>query len=169
MRLIVSIVTVTALTAILPAQAQQRREGAAPAPLAISDPLKAIYRISGITDSGSPASAGTATVIHCTSFSTVLENVKFLTRDNFGTQVGNVTVSFAPNQTISASTHPTAAFFDGAALVPTGTVLNQGSTVIQATTLNIHCSPMIIDAGLNPPQGIALHPIRINPLANTQE
>ena len=78
MKYILSIFALATLVAIPPAQAQQRpyREGRAPVvvqPLAVGDPQKLIYRISGVTDSGDEEGVGVATAFHCTSFSTVVE------------------------------------------------------------------------------------------------
>jgi hypothetical protein len=65
------------------------------------------------------------------------------------------------------STHGTAIFSDFA-LAP-GTAINQGSAVIQSTSVNVHCSGMIVDAAATVPQGIALHMVRLNPAPGTQE
>jgi hypothetical protein len=47
--------------------------------------------------------------------------------------------------------------------------INQGSAQIQATSLLVHCTAMIIDAAVQIPQGTALHMVRINPAPDTQE
>jgi hypothetical protein len=164
-----SIVAIALFAAILPAQAQQRSaEGISPPPKAVGDPLQLIYRVSGVRDNGGAAEAGTATTFMCTSISNVDETLRIRVRDFNGTIVGTRTVTVPPNQTKTISTHLTRGFFDDATLSP-GEVINQGSAAIQATSINIFCSAMIVDAAVAFPEGIALHLVRFNPIAGTEE
>jgi hypothetical protein len=160
------------LSAILPAQAQDRRPTQQPqanAPLATTDPLKTIYRVSGLTDSGNVANVGVATTFHCTSFSTVPETIKFFIRRFDGAKVADIKRNLtAFGATHTASTHGINLFFDDTLLAP-GIAIEQGSAVIQSTSLNVHCSAMIVDAASAAPQGIALHMVRLNPVPGTQE
>jgi hypothetical protein len=52
----------------------------APASAAQGDPEVIIYRFPGVMDSGGLASQGIATTFHCTNFSGVTENIRFVTR-----------------------------------------------------------------------------------------
>ena len=61
MKLLSSVVAIGVLSAIWPAQAQVRGEAGATAPLAVTDPLKIIYRVAGVFDTGSFPNAGVAT------------------------------------------------------------------------------------------------------------
>ena len=155
MKLIAIIAAATLVSATLPAQA------------AATDPLRAIYRVSGVTANSTAAGVGAATTFHCTNFSPVSENIRFTTRIKDGTVVSTSTTTLVSNGTITASTHPTT-FFNEDVFLSTGLV-TQGSTVILATSLAFHCSAMIVDAGSAFPQGFALHLLRVNPLANSQE
>jgi hypothetical protein len=145
-------------------------EGKAPAqPNAVGDPLKVIYRISGIADSGSAAGAGQATTIMCTNLSTVTETLSIVVRNFNGVVVvPNTNNPVSPNRTLTLSTHFTNMFFDDVVLSP-GIVINQGSAIIRSTTTNMICSAMIVDAASAAGQGIGLHMVRVNPLAGSQE
>ena len=168
MKLLSFVVAVAIISAILPAQAQDRagRAQSAGAPLAITDPLKLIYRVSGVADNGGGANAGVATAFHCTNFSQVTETISFVVRNFDGTKKADQSFALASLATGTASTHITALFVDGP--LATG-LINQGSAQIQSTSLQVHCSAMIVDAAATVPQGIALHMVRINPASNSQE
>ena len=90
MKLVFSLLIVAMLGAILPVQA------------ATTDPLRLIYRISGVTDSGSAPNSGTATAFHCTNFSTVTERIRFLVRKDDGPVAGGRAVDVSPNVTVTA-------------------------------------------------------------------
>ncbi len=164
-----SIVAVALLAAILPAQAQRSHpEGAAPEPKAVGDPLQRIYRLSGVSDNGGGAERGRATSFHCTSISTVNETLRIRVRDFNGAIVGERTVTIAPNRTRTMSTHLTRMFVEDAVLSP-GEPINQGSAEIFATSNEVFCSVMIVDAEVIFPEGIELHLVRFNAIAGTQE
>jgi hypothetical protein len=170
---LLSIAIVTLVAASLPAQAQQRsyKEGAAPeakAPEAVGDPLKRLYRISGVRDTGSGLNAGVATSFHCTSFSTVDETLQVSVRNFNGTVVVTRNITITPFRTLTLSTHGTLLFAEDSILSP-GVIINQGSANILATDINIFCSAMIVDAATASPQGISLHMVRYNPVPGTQE
>ena len=156
------------LSAILPAQAQDRaNQPQTTAPLATTDPLKTIYRVSGIRDNGGLANAGVATSFHCTNFSSVPEKIRFFIRNFSAVQVADISRDVPAFRTHTASTHGTAAFNEDTFLAP-GILIEQGSAVIQSTSLNVHCSAMIVD-GAAAAVGIALHMVRLNPAPGTQE
>jgi len=174
MKFMSSIIALAMLVAILPAQAQQRpyKEGQAPAgvqPLAVGDPLKIIYRISGVTDNGGGDAVGVATLIHCTNFGSVSETVKFIIKQWDGTVLKSRYTTIVSGNTRTAATHYTALFFEDLALTP-NIVIGQGSAIIYATLPQmVFCSAMIVDAAATVPQGISLHMVRYNPATGTQE
>src|SRR5262249_49907568 len=53
---------------------------AEPVQAGINDPEVIIYRVPGVLDFGNTPSAGIATSFHCTNFSGVAENIRFVTR-----------------------------------------------------------------------------------------
>lgn len=169
-----SIFALATLAAILPAQAQQKpyQEGKAPAgihTLAVSDPLKIIYHISGVTDTGDDPNVGVATSIHCTNFGTVPETVKFVIRFNGGTAATSRSTTLNPGETKTASTHFTVLFFDDLVLTP-GIPIRQGDAAIVTTSpQKVFCSAMIVDASILSPEGISLHMVRLNPITGSQE
>jgi hypothetical protein len=158
------------LAAMLPAQAQRAYpEGAAPAaPLATTDPLVRLYRISGVRDNGGGVEFGVATSFHCSSASTVDETLRITLRNFDGTQVASRAVTLPPRDTVTLSTHITRIFTEDVAL-SRGVVINQGSAEILGTSADIFCSAMIVDAATGSPQGIALHMVRFNAATGSQE
>ncbi|HET7681127.1 MAG TPA: hypothetical protein VFK79_13470, partial [Xanthobacteraceae bacterium] len=66
------------------------------------------------------------------------------------------------------STHFTRMFFEDAVLSP-GEAINQGQAEIFATSVDIFCSVMIVDAEVVFPEGIELHLVRFNPMPGTLE
>jgi hypothetical protein len=59
-------------------------------------------------------------------------------------------------------------FFEDAVLSP-GEVINQGSAEILASSIEVFCSAMIVDADVNFPEDIALHLVRFNAIPGSQE
>src|SRR3954449_13517821 len=168
---LLSIAIVTLIAASWSAQAQQRsyKEGAAPAaPLAVGDPIMRLYRISGVRDNGAGSDAGVATSFHCSSFSTVDEKLRITLRNFNHTQVANRAITIHPLDTVTLSTHLTRIFTEDFQLSP-GVSINQGSAEIFATSVDIVCSAMIIDAAVAFPDGVALHMVRFNAAPGTQE
>jgi hypothetical protein len=165
----VSVAAIALIASLVPTDAQQRSypEGGAPGPKAVGDPLQLIYRVSGLRDSGSGPEAGIATAFHCTSFSSVDETLHINVR-NFNATVRGVEVTVASRRTATISTHLTRIFTEDA-VVGAGITVNQGSAEILATSTNMVCSAMIVDAGANFPEGIALHMVRFNAQSGSQE
>lgn len=156
MKLVSSVVAVAILSATVPAQG------------ATTDPLKVIYRVSGVRDSGSGAGVGVATSFHCSNFGSVAEIIRIVVRHADGGIAASRTFQINSGSTFTASTHATNLFSDNAFLAM-GEAITQGLVTIQSTSLQVHCSAMIVDATASVPQGIALHMVRVNPVLNTQE
>ena len=166
-----TIVAVALLAASLPAQAQEDRsypEGGAPESRAVGDPLQRLYRVSGVRDDGGASGNGQATSFHCTNVSGGNETLVIRVRDFNGDQVADRSIRIRANRTRTLSTHFTRLFFEDAVLSP-GEVINQGSAEILATSIEIFCSAMIVDAATNSVQGIDLHLVRFNAIPGSQE
>ena len=140
---------------------------AAPASAGVNDPEVIIYRFPGVRDNGGANNTGIATSFHCTNFSGVPENIRFATRQFEGSLISNEVFFVLHLQTATVSTHETFAFGSEASLA-TGSVA-QGTTAIAATSINIICTAMIVDAANVVPTGIALRGIRFNPVPGSQE
>jgi len=137
----------------------------APADAGINDPEIVIYRFPGVADNGS-TNTGIATVFHCTNFSGVPENLRIVVRATDGTIVGNFAQPINHHQTLTLATHAVAIYFE--TVVSMGPVL-QGSAAIAATSINVVCTAMTLDASTFSPVGFALHGIRFNPAPGSQE
>lgn len=129
------------------------------APAAASDPMKILYRVSGLKDSGGAANEGLASVIVCTSFSQTPENIRVGVYGHTGTVLTNSTYGISARQTGAFSTRANTSY--------TGNVLSVspfpfGFAVVSASTTNLHCSASIINAGVLG-QGYGLHMTRFNP------
>jgi hypothetical protein len=140
---------------------------AAPVSAATTDPEVIIYRFPGVLDNGSSFNAGVATVFHCTNFSGAAETLRFVTRGNIGTLIQNSTIVIPHLGTRTAVTHLNGAYASDLNLA-TGLVL-QGTTAIAATSINIICTAMTIDASTAAPVGVALRGIRFAPVPGSQE
>jgi hypothetical protein len=140
---------------------------AAPAPAAQSDPEVILYRFPGVRDNGGAANTGVATSFSCTNFSGATENIRFVTRDFDGFFRTNVTFFMNHLDTATVSTHQTNAYVEIITL-DTGAIA-RGSTAIAATSINIVCTGMVIDASTAAPVGVALRGIRFSPVPGTQE
>ena len=141
---------------ILPAQAAQ------------TDPELIIYRFPGVFDNGGSSLSGSATVFHCSNFSGATENIRIVTR-NVDTTIKNNTLFVGVDslRTITAVTHAVSAYITQVSIA-TGLV-DQGTTAIAATSTNIVCTAMTIDASAAVPTGLALRGIRFNPAPGSQE
>jgi hypothetical protein len=139
---------------------------AAPAVAAQPDPEVVIYRFPGVLDRGESAGQGAATVFHCTNFSGVDETIRFVTRAGTGALASNVTVTISHLQTKTVQTHITATYTGNS--LATGQIA-QGTTAIAATSINIICTAMTIDASASVPIGVALRGIRFSPVPGSQE
>ena len=137
-----------------------------PAQAAQTDPEVIIYRFPGVRDDGGAIGVGVATVFHCTNFSGVTENIRFVTRGSAGGLLTNHLVAIFHLQTRTLSTHTANPYNDES--MGTGFV-GQGTTAIAATSINIICTAMTIDAANTKPVGVALRGIRFSPVPGSQE
>ena len=137
-----------------------------PAQAGVNDPEVIIYRGSGVFDSDDPGNTGTATSFHCTNFSGVPETIRIVVRHRDATVLANMAFIIFHLNTVTASTHITNIYSDFT--LGTGAVF-QGTAAIAATSVNITCTAMQIDAASLSPVGIALHMTRFNPVPGTQE
>ena len=140
---------------------------AAPAAAAQSDTEVIIYRFAGVTDNGGADSTGVATSFHCSNFSGVDENIRFVTRDFLGILRSNLAVVIGHLNTVTVGTHRTSAYAETATLATGG--VSQGTTAIAATSINIICTAETIDASTAVPIGVTRRGIRFNPVPGSQE
>ena len=146
-----------AFALLLPAQAQA----------AAGDPEIVIYRFPGVLDSGGGPVVGVATVFHCTNFSGVTETIRIVVRDFNTTIKANDTQSVAHLSNVTIATHDTGVYAEDKVLLTGGVA--QGTAAIAATSVNIICTAMTIDAAGSKPDGVALRGIRFNPVPGSQE
>jgi hypothetical protein len=121
---------------------------------------KLLYTVSGVTDTGA-----LATVFHCTSTErdggkTIELGIEVF--DLFGSRANDVTAgdgvtSMPPGHTRTLSTHATVGFGNEAE-INTGTVA-QGSARIIASSKNVLCSAMLVDAVNNAPTSMVMLPV----------
>jgi len=137
-----------------------------PAQAGINDPEIIIYRFPGVKDDGGGANVGIATVFLCTNFSGVSENIRFAARSDGGALLTNGFHTTGHLVTVTMFTHLNAAYTG--ITTPTGAV-NSGTMAIAATSINVICTAMTIDAANTKPVGIALRGIRFNPVPGSQE
>jgi hypothetical protein len=135
----------------------------------VNDPEVVLYRGSGVLDSGGGDNTGAGTAIHCTNFSGVNENIRFVIRSTNSTLVANQVLLVPHLNTGTVLTK--AGFFFNGTNVNTGAI-KQGTVAIAATSINVTCTAMLFDAGANgafSPQATILHMTRFSPIAGTQE
>ena len=157
MKAIHSMIAALGLAFVLPAVADA----------GVNDPEVIIYRFPGVADTGTAAFTGTATVFLCTNFSGVPENIRFVTRGAGGNLLQNNVVGIPHLVTRTVATHEVIAYITDQ-LLNTSSV-SQGTTAIAATSINIICTAMTIDAVNSKPDGIALRGIRFSPVPGSQE
>ena len=138
-----------------------------PAQAGVNDPEVIIYRFPGVRDDGGANNLGIATVFHCTNFSGTVENIRFVTRTFDGAIKFNDVTNIPHLFTRTATTHVVAAYV-GDVNMNTG-IVNQGTTAIAATSTNVICTAMTIDAANAKPVGLALRGIRFSPVPGSQE
>src|SRR5262245_62111791 len=144
---------------------------AAPASAGVNDPEVIIYRFPGVLDTAIQGTAfiGIATEFHCTNFSGVTENIRFVTRGRTGALITNVAFPIAHLETLTAYTHKARIYGQlDVNNLNTGAV-TQGTTAIAATSINIICTAVTIDAEAVVPNGFALRGIRFAPVPGSQE
>jgi hypothetical protein len=139
---------------------------AEPVQAGVNDPEKIIYRGSGVVDSGGGDFNGNATAFHCTNFSGVNENIRFVVRTAAGLLVSNNALLVPHLNTGTVVTKNTGLF--------TGTNANtgavqQGTVAIAATSIHVTCTAMLVQANITTPEGIRLHMTRFNPIPATEE
>jgi hypothetical protein len=134
-----------------------------PAQAGIADPEVIIYRVSGVVDDA--GGNARATSIHCTNFSGVDENIRFVVRGPNAALLANGVFTVPHLNTVTVSTKDTPQYLDFA--LNTGPV-QQGTAAIAATSINVTCTAMQVQPA-SIPEGIALHMTRFSPIANTQE
>lgn len=129
------------------------------APAGTGDPVKTLYRVSGLKDSGGADNQGLVTVILCTNFSQEGEYLKVGLYDYSGTVLANSTYYMNSRRTAAFMTRGNTSYTGTQISIP---VVNSGFAVISSTTTNLHCSASVINAGVVG-QGFALHMVRYNP------
>jgi hypothetical protein len=139
---------------------------AAPVSAAQTDPEVIIYRFPGVVDDGSPVGAGVATAFHCTNFSGVTETLRIVVRQANTVIRANFDVQVFHLATVTLSTHGTVLYNDG---ILNTNIVNQGTAAIAATSTNIICTAVTLDASSAVPNGFALRGIRFNPIPGSQE
>jgi hypothetical protein len=139
---------------------------AAPAGATTTDPELVIYRIPGVLDSGGASNTGTATVFHCTNFSGAQENLRIVVRDSDSTIKGNLALVINHLQTVTLATRGVAIYVE---TVFTMGTIQQGTAAIAATSVEVVCTAVTVDAASASPVGFALRAIRFNPAPGSQE
>ena len=142
-----------------------------PAPAASGGPVSLIYRFSGLYDDGGGAGGGVLSLITCSNFSAVSEDVVIAARNWDATLVAAKTYTIPPLNTRAYGTHfgQQDPWFLFDALSP-GTIIFDGLFSIASTTQTISCTAMVIDgAVVAVPWGVALHAHRYNPEPGTDE
>ena len=117
-------------------------------------------------DDGGQTNVGVATTFHCTNFSGVVENLRIVIRDAQGTLKTNNLLGLNHLNTLSISTHNTLLYNEVG--LNTGAV-TQGTAAIAATTTNIICTAVTVEAASSSPIGLALRGIRFSPAPGSQE
>ena len=138
----------------------------APADAGQFDPEVIIYRFPGVKDDGGANLVGVATVINCTNFSGATEVIRYVVRDDESAIRFNSTALVIHLTTVAAVTHTNAAYTGGN--MSTG-FINTGTIAIAATSINIICTAMVLDAANSKPTGVALRGIRFSPIPGSQE
>jgi hypothetical protein len=117
-------------------------------------------------DNGGADNIGVATSFHCTNFSGVTENIRFVTRGSGGNLLTNMDFGIAHLATLAVSTHDTAAYAGIANTLNTGLI---AQTAIAATSTNIICTAVTMDGASVAPVGVELRGIRVSPIPGSQE
>ena len=156
-RLLAAICALTALFVSLPTDAGI---GDKDLPLLNGEKAKLLYTVVGVMDS-----VVLATSFHCTS--TERENGQEIQLgievfDDFGDLANDVAtgagrISILPGRTVTLSTRDTSAIFESN-FIDTG-VIFQGSARVFATSKNVLCAAMIVDAVNSPPTSMVMLPV----------
>ena len=134
---------------------------------AVGDPVESLYFFPGVRDNGGGAGTGVATSIHCVNFSGATEKLQYVVF-NFDSSIkANLNLNIGQDQTRTASTHDTVLYAEDL-ILNTG-VVNQGSAIVGATSVDIVCTAQVLDAAAATPNGIDLHGLRFNAVPSTAE
>src|SRR5262249_28369224 len=139
---------------------------AGPVQAGVSDPEVIVYRFPGVLDSGGADNTGTTTSFHCTNFSGVTENIRIVIRDAIGGLKVNFPFAISHLATLSLSTKGTVLYAQTTLGTRSGT---QVTAAIAATSINIICTAVTLDAASASPVGFALRGIRFNSAPGSQE
>jgi hypothetical protein len=142
---------------------------AMPAQAGVNDPEVVIYRGAGVLDTGGGDNTGAGTAIHCTNFSGVNENIRFVIRNTNAALLANVALLVPHLNTGTVLTK--AGFLYNGTNLNTGQI-KQGTVAVAATSIHVTCTALQFEAGAAgaaSPQTGKLHMTRFNPIAGTQE
>src|SRR5262249_54812402 len=139
---------------------------AAPAWAGISDPEVIFYRFPGVYDDGDLTNASVAASFHGTNLTGTRENLRIVVHDALGVLKANFQAPVDHLTTLTLSTHNTRLYSDGT--LSTGAV-TQGTAAIAATSVNIICTALTLDAASATMSGAALRGIRFSPVPGSQE
>ena len=132
--------------------------------------LTTIYIGSGVRNTVDIVDAGIATSFHCTNASGLTADFRFLVLNSNGSVAGAIVVADVQHgRTRSVSTHGTVVF-GGESATSAGTLIDQGSIIIESTQSAVFCTAAIVDAGtLIPAFTMPLHLVRVNAHPGTVE
>jgi hypothetical protein len=125
--------------------------------------LTTIYIGSGFRNTVDIVDAGVATSFHCTNASGLTASVRFLVLNLNGSVAGSFTQpALQHGRTQSVATHGTVVFLNEQA-TSAGTLINQGSIIIESTESGVFCTAAVVDAGTAIPAfAMPLHLVRVN-------
>jgi hypothetical protein len=133
---------------------------------ATTDPYQLIYRASGVADDGT--ASGVNTIVVCTNYSTVTENVAIIFRTETGASAYYSPAPVASAASIVVSTH--ASFVYSTAINAATGNIGGGYLSVGSTTTSLVCSAMIgLLNSVQPNSTTSLHMQRFNPEANSVE
>ena len=142
-------------------------QGTGFAPMGIADPQMVIYRVIGVFDDGQAGHQGASTAFICTNIATTTEQVRIRVFRNDASLAQDGVYDIAAKVTFTMATHTSLSLNENASL-NTGAI-TQGHAVIFATTTNIACTAMIVNAAGSYPYGIPLTMLRYNAHPGTSE
>ena len=133
--------------------------------------LTTIYVGSGVRNTSDPINEGIATAFFCTNASGLTANLRFLVLNFNGNVAGSVTVSTVLHgQTRTITTHGITFLGNDSTDTSQGTIIDQGSIIIEATESGVFCTAAVFDAeGFPPVFSTPLHLVRVNPHPGTVE
>ena len=132
-------------------------------PQAVGDAYKVIYRVSGVSDGGGSPEHTAVTAFFCSNYSASREKIYFLIREFNGDIRASVEWTMNARATVTAATRAVGSIISDFFLLAADQSVNGGSAVIMSTTLNLHCSVLVMDRVPQAMNGAALHMVRFNP------